>query len=77
MSPNLIRHNNNPPQHLHHPASCSCHLCDLPLLHSTLLGLLFSQAWSLVLKEDLTSALGVYSTAHQVYSLAREKVRGL
>ena len=68
MSPNLIRHNNNPPPYLHHLPTCPCHLCHLPLLHSTLLGLLFSQAWSLVLKEDLSSALGLYSTAHQVSS---------
>ena len=76
MSPNLIRHNNNPPPYLHHPNTCPCHLCHLPLLHSTLLGLLFSQAWSLVLKEDLSSALGLYSTAQQVHSLARTKVTG-
>ena len=77
MSPNLIRHNNNPPPYLHHPPTCPCHLCHLPLLHSTLLGLLFSQAWSLVLKEDLSSALDLYTTAQQVHSLARTKVSGV
>ena len=75
MSPKLIRHNNNPPQYLHHAPDCPCELCHLPTLHFTILGLLFSQAWSLVLQEDVEAALGLYSTARQVSRLARLKCR--
>ena len=76
MSPNLIRHNNNPPPYLDHPPTCSCPPCRLPLLHSTVIGLLFSQAWGLVLKQDLSAALGLYTTGQQVFRKARGKVAG-
>ena len=40
------------------------------------MGLFFSQAWSLVLKQDLAAALGLFSTGQQVYNKAEGKVAG-
>ena len=43
MSPTLIRHNNNPPEFLHHPNPCSCPPCSLPSLFPVILRLMLSQ----------------------------------
>ena len=40
------------------------------------MGLLYSQAWGLVLKQDLAAALGLFSTGQEVYNKARGKVAG-
>ena len=40
------------------------------------MGLFYSQAWGLVLKQDLAAALGLFITGQQVYNKARGKVAG-
>ena len=73
MSPTLIRHNNNPPDYLHHPDSCSCFPCSTPSLHRLILQLFFSQAWSLMLQQSVSEAKTVFSVGSDMFSAMLHK----
>ena len=73
MSPSLMRHNNNPPSFLHHPDTCDCPPCSLPLLHQVILKIMFTQAWSLVLQEDVEQAKSTFALLHETFQLLSNK----
>ena len=75
MSPSLVRYNNNPPEFLQHPDSCSCLPCRLPRLHILLIRLMRNTASSLALQGDLEAAASQFSEAHGVYKQLIKKTQ--
>ena len=73
MSPTFVRHNNNPPEFLQHPDSCSCLPCRLPRLHVLLMRLTRNTASSLALQGDLEAASSQFAEAHSVYKQLKKK----
>ena len=75
MSPTFVRHNNNPPEFLQHPDSCSCLPCRLPRLHVLLMRLTSNTASSLALQGDLEAASSQFAEAHGVYKQLLKKTQ--
>ena len=75
MSPSLVRYNNNPPEFLQHPDSCSCLPCRLPRLHILMLRLMRNTASSLALQGDLEAAASQFAEAHSVYKQLLKKTQ--